>query len=151
MSPARINRGYFRRLLEEQLKSRKLRETAQAEEDRYKRQILDTLESTEDDFVEITDEGHRVVTWADPIADARGQITGVRRTRRVARTLNVERAEALLASHKNKAKLKAKCYETVVVFSEDGVLAANFEGLLTDEELASLYDEKVTYAMDLIK
>ena len=47
--------------------------------------------------------------------------------------------------------LEEKCLETIVVLNEDGLLAANFDGTIPDEEMKALYSEKETFALVLVK
>jgi hypothetical protein len=42
------------------------------------------------------------------------------------------------------------CTEVVIVLNEDAVLAANYEGKITDDQLEALYDENTQYAFLLI-
>lgn len=80
-------------------------------------------------------------------------VVGVQRqTRAGAMHLNEERVMAFLASLKGARRaLYQQCLTTVQVVNEDAVLAANFEKLISDEELKGLYDEAPpTYAFQLI-
>ncbi len=38
-----------------------------------------------------------------------------------------------------------------MVLNEDGLLAANFDGTIPDEEMKALYTEKETFALVLLK
>jgi hypothetical protein len=81
----------------------------------------------------------------EPIEDPDGvEVTAIQAQRRAPKTLNAERAEALL----RRKKMWDQCTETItqVVINEDAILAAAFEKRLTEEELESLYDIKVSYA-----
>jgi hypothetical protein len=66
--------------------------------------------------------------------------------------LNEDRVLAFLSTLKGVRKgLAEQCLTTIQVVNEDAVLAANFEGTITDEELKGLYDEsEPTYAFQLI-
>jgi hypothetical protein len=91
--------------------------------------------------------GHRFIMFEDdPIPDPSGkaQVVGIKRERRAPKTLNAERAEALL----RRKGLWDECTEEVTetVISEDAILAANFEKRLTDKELDSIYDIKESFA-----
>lgn len=69
-------------------------------------------------------------------------IVGIERRERVANRLNEDKAMALL----EKKKLVEECTETIVVLKEDAILAANYQGKITDKELANVYEESSTYA-----
>ncbi len=90
--------------------------------------------------------GHYWIRFDDePIEDPDGgEVVAIEAQRRAPKKLNAERAEALL----RRKKMWDQCTETVteVVINEDAILAAAFEKKLTEEELESLYDIKVTYA-----
>jgi hypothetical protein len=61
--------------------------------------------------------------------------------------MNEERTMAFL----QKRKLLASCTVTQVVINEDAILAANFEGAISDEDLEKLYDKgDPTFAFYLI-
>lgn len=69
-------------------------------------------------------------------------IVGCERRERTSTSLNEEKALALI----KKKKLEEECMEVVTVVSEDAILAANYQGKITDKELAGLYEEHTTYA-----
>lgn len=75
-----------------------------------------------------------------------------RQTRTGAMALNEDRVLAFLSSLKGERKaLYQRCLTTIQVVNEDAILAANFEKLITDEELKALYDQAdPTYAFQLI-
>lgn len=75
-----------------------------------------------------------------------------RQTRAGAMTLNEDKVMAFLNSLKGARKtLYERCVYTVQHVNEDAILAANFEKLITDEELKALYEESPpTYAFQLI-
>lgn len=84
------------------------------------------------------DKGHMVL----PLTDVVGGYKSLVRQRRSKRGLDVERAEELL-----RAKgLYERCYEMVPVLNEDAVMAAHFEGLITQADLDTIFPETVTYA-----
>jgi len=82
----------------------------------------------------------------DPIPDpsGKGEVTGIKRQRRVSKTLNTDKAEAFL----RRKKLWDECTETVtqVVINEDAILARAFDKTITEEELQSLYEVKENFA-----
>lgn len=130
------------------LASRNLKATAQEQEDRYKRQLMEFLSTA---GTVVSDKGHRVFEFAAPLDGGKlGSIIGIRRTRRVTQRLDELRLTALLAEKKSE-KLQALCIKTIEVVDEDGVLNANYQGFITDEELGSLYDESESFAFELTK
>jgi protoheme ferro-lyase len=74
-------------------------------------------------------------------------VKGIKRTKRVSTPLDRDKAMALITE----LGLVSECTEVVVELDEDKILAANYRGQISDEQLASLYDEKITYAFDLIR
>jgi hypothetical protein len=70
------------------------------------------------------------------------RVVGVERRERTSTILNTEKAMALI----EKKQLVEECTEVVTVVSEDAILAANYQGKITDKELAGLYEENTTYA-----
>ena len=102
--------------------------------------------------------GHRVLRLDEPLVfssyNAAGkmterEVTGIRRVRRESTTLNAERAMELL-DRKGK-DMVAECTVTHVEIDEDAILAANFEGRITDEEMASLWDKSENHAFYLVE
>jgi hypothetical protein len=76
----------------------------------------------------------------DPVE---GRIKGVKRERRVSRSLDSEAAEAYLRER----KIYDDCTETIVVLSEEKILDKNFKGEITDADLDKLYVVKETWAL----
>ena len=103
------------------------------------------------------DEGeHRKLLLNEPIefVTYKGQ-KGVKKTvfgiqrqfRKGSLTLNEDRTMAYL----RKRKLVDACTVTQIVINEDAILALNFEGDVSDEDLKKLYDEGApTYAFYLV-
>lgn len=94
------------------------------------------------------DEVMEFVTYKGPKGTTK-VIRGIQRTKRKgSMILNEERTLAYLA----KRKLTSACTSTITVINEDAVLAANFEGVIPDEDLQALYDEgEPTYAFNLVE
>lgn len=136
----------FGRTTYEYVKARRMREDAQKQEDNYKKLLMGELERRGD----LTDNGHRQHTLIQPIdgGPKMGTIVGIRRTRREQKNLNEERAMALIEKND---RLREKAMVKIEVLSEEGILAANFEGIISDKELEALYDTKETFAFDPIK
>ena len=132
--------------LDEYLKTRTLRERSAWNEDRLKGELMDFLS----DNGEEEDGGHRTYTLDQPMEYFQQKagkaipkhVTGILRQRRESITLNPERTMALL-----KAKeLMDRCTKVEVVLDEDAILAANYEGEISDADLEALYDKKETFA-----
>jgi len=89
----------------------------------------------------VDDKGSYWIRFPDDPVE--GRVKGVKRERRVSRTLDVEAAEEFL---RDKA-LYNDCTETIVVLSEEKILDKNFKGEITDEDLDKLYTVKETWAL----
>ena len=135
----------------EYLLNRSTRERAEFREGKYKGQFLSLLA----EVGELVGEGHRVLRLDEPLvfhSYSSGKakektIGGIKRTRRISTPLNWERTIAFL-QRKNMVK---ECTTTEVVINEDALLAAAFTGRITDEELQTLYDEKESFAFNLLE
>lgn len=113
-------------------------ELAKVESER-KSELMDYLSN----LAPTDDKGNVVTSLTAPIGD----VAGFKRERRVSNVLNEEAAAALI----EKYGLEEECYETITVLNEDALLGANFAGKISDEEIASLYTEKETFALILVK
>jgi hypothetical protein len=137
--------GYVR----EYLNNRSMREKSSYWEDRIKRNLMEVLAATG----ELQEGGHRtlVLDEALPYVQYKGEtpitktITGIERKRRESTTLNEERTMAFL----KKKNLLDSCTVIQIVINEDAVLAANFTGDISDQELEALYDKSETFAFYL--
>jgi hypothetical protein len=118
---------------------RRGRERFQKNEDGLKKNLLTYLS----DHGEKDDRGSTVYRIGEPADD----VTGVKRERRVSQVMDEEYALELIKKH----NLEDVCLETITVINEDGILAANFSGILSDVEISRLYSEKETYAFVLLK
>jgi hypothetical protein len=139
-------------VIREYLLNRSTRERSAFHENKLKAGLMEVLET-----VGTLDEesGHRTITLDEPISyvSYKGEhgvektVTGLRRQQRKgSMTLNEERTHEYLVKH----KLFKQCTTTITVINEDAVLAANFEGTISDEDLKALYDEgDPTYAFIL--
>jgi hypothetical protein len=138
-------------LVADYLLNRSTRERSSYHEDTYKRRFLALLAETG----ELQEGGHRILRLNEPCLfhEYKGgkvkerEITGIRRVRRGSTTLNEERTMAFLV----KKKLFDQCVTMQPVINEDAILAANFEGTISDEDLAKLYDESETFAFYLVE
>ena len=135
--------------LDEYLKTRSLRERSAWNEDRLKAILMDFLaENGEEDS-----DGHRTYDLDEPVEYYQHKsgkavpkhVTGILRQHRIISPLNEDRTMALL----KRKNLVDECTEIQVVINEDALLAANYEGRITDEEMDALYDKKDQYAFYL--
>ena len=138
-------------LVADYLLNRSTRERSAFHEDQYKRRFMALLEETGT----LQEGGHRVLRLNEPVVfhaykggkAKETEVTGIRRVRRASTSLNEERTMAFLA----KKKLLDSCTATIQVINEDAILAANFEGTISDDDLAKLYDESETFAFYLVE
>jgi hypothetical protein len=139
----------------EYLANRSMRERSSYHENDIKARLMEILATV---GVPDGDEGqHRKLLLDTPLEfttykAGKAKVTTIagiqRQTRSGSMTLNEERTMAYLT----KRKLLPTCTTTVTVINEDAVLAANFEGVIPDDDLKALYDEgDPTYAFHLIE
>ena len=142
----------FIRYLTEYLGTRSMREKSALLENDHKAVLMNVLTEVGTSG----DGGHRTIMLDEPVTfysypsrhdkPTEKKVTGIQRQRRVGQSLDEDKTLALLESK----GLLIECTTTVVVIEEDKVLAANFSGAITDEELKGLYTEKETFAFQLI-
>lgn len=134
--------------------NRSTRERSSYNENTLKAQLMAVLEEvgTPDG-----DEGeHRKLLLEEPLEfttykglkGVKKTVIGIQRQQRKgSMILNEERTMAFLAAR----KMLDECTTTQVVINEDAVLAANFEGSISDDDLKALYDEgHPTFAFYLV-
>lgn len=83
--------------------------------------------------------GHFVVDIDDDVTG----ITKVIRQKRVSKSLDMEIAEELL---KNKG-LSDRCVKMVPMIDEEEIMSAFYEGLLTEEDIDSMFPMKIVWAL----
>jgi hypothetical protein len=135
----------------EYLLNRSMREKSEYWEGRLKANLMEILEATG----ELQEGGHRQIDLDSPLpyVQYKGEepktksITGIQRKRREHTSLNEDRTMTML----KRKKLMEQCTTTIVVIDEDAVLAANYEGKITDKELAALYDKSENFAFYLVE
>lgn len=120
------------------LKVRRNRELFAKEEDGLKKEVMEGLAEVEPD-----ENGHRFYTLPAPI----NGIAGVKRERRVSQPLDEEAALTLV----KKYGLEQSCLEVITVLNEDGLLAANFDGVIPDDEFKAVYSESESFALVMVK
>jgi hypothetical protein len=88
---------------------------------------------------EVDSRGHIVVEIDDDVTG----IGKVIRQRRVSKSLDMEIAEQVLEAK----GLSERCVKMVPVLDEDEIMAAFYEGELTEEDIDSMFPTKVTWAL----
>lgn len=109
--------------------------------EKRKKVLRDSLMETVQEVGESDDQGH---LWLDLDTEVNG-VGSVQAERRVSQTLNEDRALALI----EKRGLTETCTKLVRVVDEDAVLAAKFEDHFTEEDIDSMFDFKVVWALKL--
>lgn len=135
------------------LNNRSMRERSEWEEGRIKKALMEFIAQVG----ELQEGGHRIVSLGSPTTfhsykNGKPQIksiTGIERKRRLSQSLNPDRTMALLEQR----DLVDSCTvtETITSINEDAILAANYEGTITDEELKALYDDSESFAFYLVE
>jgi hypothetical protein len=137
-------------VIDEYLRNRSMRERSEYHEGTLKKALLEYLEHNG----VLRDGGHRSLEL-DPPFDYQSykggkpqpkRVTGIDRQKRSSEVLNEDRTMALL----KELNLVDQCTEVIVVLNEDAVLAANYEGKISDEQLKTLYDGSDSYAFYLV-
>lgn len=102
-----------------------------------KRVVESLLEVGEED-----NRGHIVAELND---EKFGRTTVVHQ-KRISKSLDMDKAESIL----NAKGIKERCIKLVPTINEDEIMAAYYEGLITEEEVDEMFPAKVSYAL-LIK
>lgn len=126
-------------LIKQYLQFRKGREGLQKNEDFVKKSLMELL--AEEGMPD--EKGNRFFDLPDPVDG----IKGVKRERRSSQVMDEEFALELI----RKYGLEESCLQTITVINEDGILAANFSGVIPDDEISALYTEKESFAFVLVK
>jgi len=104
-----------------------------------RKRILTAVE----DLGEVNDKGSIVL----PINDTRTNTASVVKQRRVSKVFDEDKANSLL---KDKGLFESVT-KTVTVLDQDAVMAAYYDGKLTDEDIETMFPEKVSWALILEK
>jgi hypothetical protein len=81
------------------------------------------------------------------IEDEKSGTANVVKQRRVSKQFDEDTANKILADK----GLFESCTETITVLDQDAVMAAYYNGLLTDEDIEAMFPEKVSWALILEK
>jgi hypothetical protein len=92
-----------------------------------------------DELAEEDERGHLVVDINDTLSG----ISKVVKQRRVTKSLDEQVAEQILDSK----GLKERCFVMIPVLNEAEIMAAFYEGLLTEEDIDSMFPARVTWAL----
>lgn len=87
---------------------------------------------------ETTEKGHLTLTVDDPI---KGEVT-LTKQRKVSKTLDINLAEALLEER----GVKEQCIKMVPTIDEAAIMAAYYQGKLSEEDIDKMFPERVSYA-----
>lgn len=87
---------------------------------------------------ETTDKGHITLTVDDPI---KGEVV-LTKQRKVSKPLDINVAEALLEER----GIKEQCIKMIPTLDDAAIMAAYYQGKLTEEDIDKMFPEKVTYA-----
>lgn len=87
---------------------------------------------------QVDDRGHVNLSVEDPI---KGEVT-LTKQRRVSKNLNIDVAEKLLEER----GIKDECIKMVPVIDDAAIMAAFYQGKLSEADIDSMFPEKVTYA-----
>jgi hypothetical protein len=96
-----------------------------------------------DELGEVNDKGSLVL----PIDDKVSNTASVIKQRRVSKVFDEDKANDVL---KDKGLFESVT-KTIVVLDQDAVMAAYYDGKLTDEDIESMFPEKVSWALILEK
>ena len=139
----------FLGVLRDYLLNRSAQERASTHETVGKGRLMEYLRENGEEV----EGGHREIVLDQPenFVTYRGDkpkaqvVKSIMRQKRVSTRLNEDRTMALL----KELDLLKECTEVVVVLDEDAVLAANYSGKISDDDLKACYDTTENYAFIL--
>lgn len=105
------------------------------------KELRDSLLSSIEALGEEDDQGH---VWLE-LPNEIGGVRSLQRQRRVTQSLNQERAQDILEA----LGLTEKCTELVRVVDEDAVMAAKWDGAISEDQIDDMFDVKVVWALHL--
>lgn len=105
------------------------------------KQLRDSLLEAIENLGEADDQGH---LWLE-LPKEIGGVRTLQRQRRVTQSLNQERALDLLSS----LGLTDECTTLVRVVDEDSLMAAKWDGKITEDQMDSMIDTKIVWALHL--
>lgn len=119
---------------------------AKAEADRYAKRataLANDLKARLDSLGTELDGGHFRFSFASPIGD----FAGLKKERRVSRTLDEDRALEILQQR----GVADQATKTITVIDEDAVFALLAEEVLTEKDIEEMFPAKVTWALKVEK
>ena len=108
------------------------------------------LKKLKEQIFEYVDTSGEVDGSGNLFVELPSEIEGVKtiqKQRRVSRKINPEMADNVIMSK----GLESELYKTIQIIDEDALMAALYEGKLTEEEIELMYPEKVVWALILNK
>lgn len=105
------------------------------------KELRDRLLEVVENLGETDDQGH---LWMDLPREV-GGVRMLQRQRRVTQSINQERAQELL----EELGLTDRCTTLVRVVDEDALMAAKWDGEISEEQIDSMIDTKVVWALHL--
>ena len=103
------------------------------------KKITDRIKAFVQDRGYVDDQGH---IWFDLEEPVEG-VVALQMQRKVSKPLNEDKAEAIL----RKAGLYEECTTTVVVLDQDAIMAAHYEGKLSEDDIDAMFPPSVSYAL----
>jgi hypothetical protein len=104
-----------------------------------KKRVIESLQ-------EIGEEDNRGHIVAE-VNDEKTGINSVVHQKRISKSLDMDKAETILSSK----GIKERCIKLVPTLNEDEIMAAYYEGLITEQEVDEMFPAKITYALLLKK
>jgi hypothetical protein len=108
-------------------------------ENEMKQRVIDSLK----ELGEEDSRGHIVAE----VNDEKTGISSVVHQKRISKSLDMDKAETILTSK----GIKDRCIKLVPTINEDEIMAAYYEGLITEQEVDEMFPAKITYALLLKK
>jgi hypothetical protein len=106
-------------------------------ENEIKQRVIDSLK----ELGEEDSRGHIVAE----VNDEKTGISSVVHQKRISKSLDMDKAETILTSK----GIKDRCIKLVPTINEDEIMAAYYEGLITEQEVDEMFPAKVSYALYL--
>jgi len=101
-------------------------------------EIKARLTEVVDELGEVDGRGH--ITFE--VDDSVSGIKSISKQRRVSQSIDMDVAESILAAK----ELTDDCVKQVPVLDEDAIMAAYYQGKLTEEDIDKMFPKKVSYA-----
>lgn len=103
------------------------------------KEVKDFINQGLEELGEEDSRGHIVAEINDSVSG----ISKVVKQKRVSKSLDMETAERIL----KEKDLESRCFTMVPVLNEEEIMSAFYEGLLTEEDIDSMFPAKVTWAL----